>query len=156
MADVDFVIMLVSLVAVALLVLLLATVRHYRLRVEALESRVTELASQKQSLSTTYGRITEQFAPFLPRYPYDARGFRFLGSPVDGVQFEADRIVFVEIKTASSHLTPGQAHARRLVEEGRVQWFEFRVDDSPPPGWTATPAPEPAAPPEGSPWGAER
>ena len=46
------------------------------------------------TVSTTYGKISEQWFPLMDRYPYDAQGFRFLGSPIDGIQFEEDRIVF--------------------------------------------------------------
>ena len=113
--------------AVLLAIILLLVLRHYRQRVEELESRLREVTSQKQSLSTTYGRITEQFAPFMASYPHDPRNFRFIGSPVDGIQFEDDRIVFVEIKANSSRLSPAQEKWRRLVEEGRVEWLEFRV-----------------------------
>ncbi|HWG89688.1 MAG TPA: Holliday junction resolvase-like protein [Candidatus Thermoplasmatota archaeon] len=128
MAGIDVVTGL-SLVTIILALLLLFLVRHYRGRVEELREEVAALQSQKQSLSTTYGRITEQFAPFMAGYPYDPRNFRFIGSPVDGIQFEEDRIVFVEIKANNSRLTPAQQKWRHLVEEGRVAWLEFRAED---------------------------
>ena len=60
----------------------------------ALQEALDDELSRQKSLSTTYGRITEQWFPLMQAYPYDPGGFRFLGTPVDGVQFEEDRIVF--------------------------------------------------------------
>ena len=62
--------------------------------------------SSRQSLSTRYGKTTEQFMPFMSDYPWNPQRFRFLGSPIDGVQFEDDRVILVEFKTASSRLSP--------------------------------------------------
>ena len=61
--------------------------------------------SNSQSLSTKYGKMTEQFMPFVPNYPWDPERFRFIGSPVDGIQFEEDNFdLFVK--------TPRQPGAR--------------------------------------------
>ena len=124
---------------------LVFTVRYYHDRVGRLKDEVRALASSKQSLATTYGRITEQWAPFMADYPYDPRNFRFLGSPIDGVQFEEDRIVFVEFKANASRLTDRERRMRELVEQGRVEWLELRLDER---GATRPPEPESAwAPP---------
>ena len=99
-------------------------------RVRTLADRLADLDFQNRSLSTTYGRITEQWFPLMDAYPFDPHGFRFLGSPIDGVQFEEDRIVFVEFKTNRSRLSPDQRRIRRLVEVGEVYWEEFRFEDT--------------------------
>lgn len=83
--------------------------------------------SRRQSQSTRYGRLTEQFAPFMEAYPHDPARFRFLGSPVDGVQFNDDEVLLVEFKAGRSRLTPNQRRVRDLVEAGRVGWLELRV-----------------------------
>ena len=70
----------------------------------------------------------EQFAPFLEDWPWDPKGFRFIGSPVDGLQFNEDGVVFVEIKSASSRLSSVQQTIKRHVQEGRVEWHEVRLD----------------------------
>ncbi len=100
-------------------------VRHERLRLE-----LQEALFQKKSLSSRYGKMTEQFIPFLERYPYDEQNFRFLGSPIDGVQFEPDKVVLVEFKTASSRLTRKQKEIKKLVERGRVEFQEFRIPEA--------------------------
>ena len=89
--------------------------------------RIRALTSQRQSQAARYGQTMEQFAPFLEDWPWDPKGFRFLGDPIDGIQFNDDGIVIVEVKSARSRLSPRQAIVRRQVEEGRVQWREVRI-----------------------------
>ena len=83
--------------------------------------------SLRRSESTRYGQITEQFMPFISDYPYDSKQFRFLGSPIDGVQFEEDKIVMIEFKSAGSQLSTRQRRIRNLVREGKVDFQEIRV-----------------------------
>jgi len=91
--------------------------------------RLHEALSGKQSLSTKYGRMTEQFMPFMDLYPYDSQNFRFLGCPIDGVQFNSDGIVFIEFKTASSRMSPGQMRVKEQVEGGKVSFREIRMPE---------------------------
>jgi predicted Holliday junction resolvase-like endonuclease len=107
--------------------LLIVVILAWRLR--RLSARLDDETFRRQSLSTTYGRITEQWFPLLGEYPYDAQEFRFLGSPVDGVQFEEDRIVFVEFKANKSRLSDKQKRIKKLVEQGEVYWEEFHFTD---------------------------
>ena len=109
--------------------LLAAIVAGLSWRVRLLSGRLEETEFQKRSLSTTYGRITEQWFPLMEEYPYDPQGFRFLGSPIDGVQFEEDRIVFVEFKTNRSRLSENQKRLKKLIEQGEVYWEEFRFTE---------------------------
>lgn len=81
--------------------------------------------TRQRSLSASYGRITEQWFPLMDGYPYDSANFRFLGTPVDGVQFEDDKIVFVEFKSHRAELSAAQKRLKRLVETGKVTWEEF-------------------------------
>lgn len=86
------------------------------------------LAFQKSSLSSKYGKMSEQFMPFLKDYPYDSQNFRFLGSPVDGVQFCEDKIVFVEFKTATSRLSDRQRQIAELIWNKKVSFEEHRLE----------------------------
>lgn len=99
----------------------------YRAIVSPLRKRLDVALQQKQSLSATYGRITEQFAPFMQAYPFSPQNFRFIGSPVDGIQFEDDKVIFIEFKTNKSKLTPVQQRIKKLVENKQVYWFEFHT-----------------------------
>ncbi|MBN2330354.1 MAG: endonuclease [Candidatus Aenigmarchaeota archaeon] len=110
-------------VIILLVLIIFYTARSYfRLR-----ARLSEALSSKQSLSTKYGRMTEQFIPLLDLYPYDENRFRFLGNPIDGVQFNDDGIVFVEFKAAGSRLSPDQKRIKELVEQKRVRFHEIRI-----------------------------
>lgn len=95
---------------------------------EQQKERYSTLLNQKKSTEVRIGQISEQIAPFLHAWPYKAGNFRFLGSPIDGVSFEDDCVVFVEIKTGKGRLSPSQLRIRKMVREGKVKWVEFRVD----------------------------
>jgi len=82
---------------------------------------------QKRSLSTKYGKTSEQFMPFLRQYPYDAGNFRFIGTPIDGVQFENDKIVFVEFKTSTSQLSEKQKKIKEQIAAKKIIFEEFRI-----------------------------
>ncbi len=99
----------------------------YRAAISPLRGRIERLKHQNQSLSTVYGKITEQFAPFMRNYPYSPENFRFIGSPIDGIQFEDDRIIFVEIKANKSKLSSLQKRIKDLVKNKRIEWFEFHT-----------------------------
>ncbi len=106
-----------------LLVFLAITIFLYR----KLQKELSLLKSDKQSILTRFGKTTEQFIPFLKDYPYDKEKFRFLGTPIDGVQFEDDKIVFVEFKTGESALSENQKNIKGLVEKKKVEFKELRV-----------------------------
>jgi len=99
----------------------------YRAAVSPLHKKIGKLTTEKQSLSTIYGKITEQFAPFMKDYPYSTQNFRFIGSPIDGIQFNDNQILFVEFKTNKSKLTNMQNKIKKLVNNGKIAWFEFKM-----------------------------
>ena len=83
---------------------------------------------RNRSQSTKYGQLTEQFMPLLKTYPWNPNGFKFLGNPIDGIQFENDRIVLVEFKTASSKLSKTQREIKNLVASNKVEFREIRLE----------------------------
>lgn len=90
--------------------------------------KIHELSSQKKSLSVKYGKMSEQFFPFLKKYNYNPQDFRFIGTPIDGIQFNDEKIIFVEFKSGSSHMTEKQKRIRRLVEEKKISFEEVRIE----------------------------
>ena len=112
-----------SALAVSLLFLGLLYVLWKRTRSDLRIAR-----SSRQSLSTRYGQMTEQFMPFVHNYPWDPGRFRFIGSPIDGIQFEEDKVIIVEFKTGSSTLTTRQRRIRDQIQEGQVEFQEIRLD----------------------------
>ena len=111
-----------------LLVIVLAVLAAYLFtKFSDLSKQIDELAFSKASQSVKYGKLTEQFIPFTKDFPFDSNNFRFIGTPVDGIAFSDDELVFCEFKTASSNLSPKQKNIKRLVEEKKVRWFEYKV-----------------------------
>ena len=90
--------------------------------------RYQELGFRKASLSSRYGKMTEQFMPFLKNYPYLPENFRFIGSPIDGIQFEDDKIVLIEFKTATSQMSEKQKHIAELTWQKKVEFKEIRIE----------------------------
>ena len=90
--------------------------------------KLADAKFKNRSQSTLYGKISEQFIPFMKTYPYTSNDFRFLGSPIDGVQFENDKIVLVEFKSATSKLSKKQREIRELVNQHKVEFQEIRIN----------------------------
>ncbi len=91
-----------------------------------------ELAAEKhrrRSQSTKYGQLSEQFIPLLEAYPGNPKDFRFLGSPVDGVGFEKDKIIIAEFKVSNSRLTDNQKRIKKIIEDGNVEFVEVRINE---------------------------
>ena len=122
----EFMLLWVLIIGV-LIGFLAGIVMVYRKVAIPLKAEAQKLDERKRSMATLYGKITEQFAPFMKNYPFDAKKFRFIGSTIDGVQFENDKIVFVEFKAANSKLNQEQKKIRSLVDDKKVEWFSFEV-----------------------------
>lgn len=99
----------------------------YRVAVSPLNKKTEESSGEKTSV-TSYDKTIEQFDPtMLDNYPFAYENFRFIGDPIDGIQFEEDRIIFVEFKTDQTKSNPMKNKIKELVENGKIEWFEFSV-----------------------------
>ena len=114
--------MIKAIIILSILVLILAILLWQAWR------KISQLSFSQKSLSSRYGKTVEQFLPFLFDYPYNPETFRFLGAPIDGIQFEDDQIILLEFKTAKSKMNEKQRHIRQLVEEGKVIFQEIKID----------------------------
>ena len=91
--------------------------------------KLRDAAGLLQGARVDRGLIAEQFAPFTKRFDdlgWDPQEFKFLGRPVDGVQFQENEIVIVEFKTGASQLTTRQRQIKRMVIDGKVRFEEIR------------------------------
>ena len=88
--------------------------------------KIAELKSSLKSEQVRRGKEFEQLAPFSRKYPFNPEGFRFIGNPVDGIQFNEDSIVLVEFKSGSSTLSKKQRRIKELVRTGKVKFMEVR------------------------------
>lgn len=79
------------------------------------------LNSKMKSEQVRLGKIMENLYPLSDIWPYDSKlNFKFIGGPVDGIDFGDDKITFVEVKTGNSSMTKKQRHIKKLIEEGKV------------------------------------
>lgn len=89
----------------------------------------------KKSQAVTIGKVTEHIIPYFSGvFPYNPKEARFIGSPIDLIVFdgmetdpEHTTIHFIEVKTATSSLTPKQRAIKYAILNKRVAWKELRV-----------------------------
>ena len=89
---------------------------HLKSRQAGLE-RVKPVAElvRNRSLSTPDSEITEHFLPPVNAYSCNPNSLSFLGSPINGADFEKGRIDIVESKSAESKLPRRQKRMRELI-----------------------------------------
>jgi len=92
-------------------------------------SKLNTVTNQKKSSEVRLGKIGENLAPFTDSWPWDSNDFRFLGNPIDGIQFTDDEIIFVEIKTGKSRLSSKQTKYKKLIEDKKVRFSVFRMNE---------------------------
>jgi predicted Holliday junction resolvase-like endonuclease len=117
----------IILVLSGICIVLFLLLSYSRKKLSAKTDVITELDKQKRSQSIRYGKLTEQFMPFIETYPYDPHNFRFLGTPIDGVQFTEDGIVLIEFKAVGSQLSQRQRTIKKMVEDGAVRFEVHRI-----------------------------
>lgn len=91
----------------------------------------------KRSRSVLGGLLAEQVAPFLPGFPCSPLDVRFIGKPIDFIAFKGagrdekiSEIIFIEVKSGTSELSGREREIKAAVEEGRVRYEVYRVQDS--------------------------
>jgi predicted Holliday junction resolvase-like endonuclease len=94
--------------------ILLGVMLSYRTAVNPLQQTIKKLASRHE-----YSYETMKY------YPYNPDNFRFIGDPIDGIQFEENVILFVRLKKNDKSCTNEQERIKNLLESGNVEWFEF-------------------------------
>lgn len=118
---------MIEIILILLIVFLLIITAYFFEQNRSLNLKLEQLAFAKSSQSVKYGKMSEQFIPFSNQFPFDPNRFRFLGSPIDGVAFEEEKIVFCEFKTNTSQLSEKQKKIKKLVEDRKVEWLEFKT-----------------------------
>jgi predicted Holliday junction resolvase-like endonuclease len=127
--DLLYMIGVISIVLVIMVIILMVTITKLNKRLRDETNKGRKLLSQKKSSEVRLGKIGENMAPFIEDWPYDHNKFRFLGNPIDGIQFTDYEIIFVEIKTGKSRLTTTQKQIKKLVAEGKVSFATFRIGE---------------------------
>jgi predicted Holliday junction resolvase-like endonuclease len=125
-------ILIISIIFTLILFTVYSEIDKYNIkkRNKALLDENSKILSQKKSSEVRLGKIGENMAPFFFDWPYDPNSFRFIGNPVDGISFNDNEVVFIEIKTGKSRLSNSQKKIMELVVSGKVKFVTFRVDEN--------------------------
>lgn len=88
----------------------------------------------RRSKRTLLGKLWEQVSPYLPKFPFRPSDMKFLGSPIDFIIFDGaseediKQVVFLEIKSGDSKLSPQEKKLKQVIENGKVYWKMFNVE----------------------------
>ena len=89
--------------------------------------------SVEKSRDSLSGKFAENLAPYFPDFKHDPTEIKFVGSPIDYIVFkglskkEPEEIIFLEIKSGDSTLSDVQKKLKKIIEEKKVYWDEYRV-----------------------------
>jgi len=122
---------ILSIIILLILLILLLSQSYYKNKMSTLQKNLAKITSDKISLSTKYGQISEEFFPLEQSYPYNSKDFKFLGNPIDGIQFNNDKIILIEFKTNTSKLSTKQRHIRDLINNNQVEFelIEAKINE---------------------------
>ena len=70
---------ILSIIILLILLILLLSQSYYKNKMSTLQKNLAKIKSDKISLSTKYGQISEEFFPLEQSYPYNSKDFKFLG-----------------------------------------------------------------------------
>jgi predicted Holliday junction resolvase-like endonuclease len=88
----------------------------------------------KISRAVNRGLISEQFAPYLTGFSYNAKDCKFLGQPIDYVIFDGlddgllKSVILLDVKTGVAKLNSRQVQVKKAIDEGRVRFESFRPE----------------------------
>lgn len=129
--NMDYVLALVSLaIAIAFMFWLWTCYDNKRKEAKKYKEKYERELFYRKSSEVRLGKIGENLAPFLSGWPWNPGRFRFLGNPIDGIQFNNDEVIFVEMKTGKARLSNVQKSVKRLIKEGKVRFVTFKITES--------------------------
>jgi len=96
---------------------------------DSITGELNKVVHQKKSSEVRLGKVGENLAPFTDGWPWDPNNFRFIGSPIDGIQFTEDRIYLIEIKTGKARLSKYQAKFKDLIRAGKITFATYRIGE---------------------------
>ena len=89
-----------------------------------------------QSRAVIGGQFSEQLAPYLPGFNYLPTECKFIGKPIDFLVFKGmdnkniEEVIFVEIKSGKSKVSPQEKNLKKVIENKRVSWMEYRIPEN--------------------------
>jgi len=118
---------MLELILFILFLISIALLYFFFSKYSQLKSEFESLAFSKRSQSVKYGKLTEQWIPFSEQFPFNPNSFHFLGSPIDGIVFTENSVIFCEFKTNKSMLSEKQKKIKELIQQKKVEWFEMNL-----------------------------
>ena len=115
---------------------------EYNKNLKEVEKEAKKQKGRAQSAHTSKGYIVEKWCPFIDHPDIDEKwkseNWSYLGNPIDYIiwdwhhnkkdNLEDGKIIFIDVKSAKSQLTTKQRRIRDLINEGRIEWREIRLD----------------------------
>ena len=107
------------------------------------DKKITKERALRSSRNTIRGQISEKFCPFQPSFPFAPEDCIFLGKPIDfmvlkniekyrdGVEnygLDDIEVIFLEIKTGNSKLSPVEEAIKYAIDHKRVHFETYRYD----------------------------
>jgi hypothetical protein len=89
--------------------IIIASILIQRTAIVPLHKEIDKLTRKIQSLSRK--------TTFMPPPSYSPENFRNLSTPIDGIQFENDTIIFIQSKSPKSRLTPLQKPDKTICDK---------------------------------------
>lgn len=110
--------------------------------IHELESEVKKQKGRAASAHTTRGQLLEKWTPFVSAEGIEdhwkPEDWTFLGQPIDYVVFdwrkdkelnlEEGKVILLDVKSGKATLSTKQRRIRDLIQKGRVEWRELRLD----------------------------
>src|SRR6266571_511444 len=130
------VLVVLLVVAVAVMVMQTASIRSLRRQLDdafsGVRARTKNAVAQSRIIHVA--KISEQFAPLLPGFPYNLKDFQWVGGTIDAIVWNGLEdggdvdIIFLDVKTGRAKISPRQRRIRDAVEAGRLHFkvFPFR------------------------------
>jgi len=121
---------LILIIILMLFILLVLVYNNKKLHItiKQKEELYSNLLGQKKSSEVRLGQISENLAPFLKDFKYNPKKAHFIGMPIDYIIFEDNKIVFLEVKSGKSQLTPNQRNIKKLIDSKKVFWDMMRIN----------------------------
>lgn len=134
--DISIIILIIGLIIGIIIAYFIGVlVGSLRKKIE-LDKKIPDIRSDAvvRSRAVLSGQFSEQLAPVLPDFKYNPSDLRFIGKPVDFIVFNGlsngkiSDVVFLEVKSGDSKLNSNQRDLKKVIEDGKVKWDEYRVD----------------------------
>ncbi len=116
-----------TMILITVFIALIIVITILILLLIAIKTKYSNLLKSIRSNEVRRGITTEQWIPFLSQYPWDPSNFHFLGKPIDGIQFEEDKVILIEFKSGNSKLSPKQKSIKKLIENKQFEFQEIHL-----------------------------